>query len=265
MTEEHPVEEPREEPAPAEEQEAPSLPEDAIPAVDPAELQAQIEELEKKRQKAEADWKYWREEKAKARKDYFQDKQPEKKEYPAERQAISEPKESDFTTYDDYIKALADHRAESKFRELEDRRRQQLESERVAEKQQLFWTKMQDGFERYDDFEEVAFAPTVPITQAMSEIIMESDAAADIAYYLGKNLKECVQISRMTPTQAAREIGRIEAEMRNQPSQIHGKKSTTQAPPPIRPVAGGSGAISKDPKKMSYQEYVKWRMEGGGR
>ena len=53
--------------------------------------------------------------------------------------------------------------------------------------------------DKYEDFEQVAYNPKLPITDVMAQTIQASDNGPDIAYYLGTNPKEADRISRLQP------------------------------------------------------------------
>lgn len=141
-----------------------------------------------------------------------------------------------------------------------ERERHQAEQYELAERQvaQQQWAEqLVEARMKYADFDAVALAPDVPITEGIADIIRGSDAAADLAYYLGKNRAEAMRIAQMTPMSAARELGRIEASLA-----APKPRTESKAPPPITPgKASGSGA--KSPDKMSAEEYRAWRESGG--
>lgn len=141
-----------------------------------------------------------------------------------------------------------------------ERERQQAEQFELAERQiaQQQWTEqLVEARMKYADFDAVALAPDVPITEGIADIIRSSDAAADLAYYLGQNRAEAMRIAQMPPMSAARELGRIEASL-TAPK----PRTASTAPPPITPgKASASGA--KSPDKMSAEEYRAWRESGG--
>ena len=113
--------------------------------------------------------------------------------------------------------------------------------------------------DKYDDFEQVAYNPNLPITNVMAETIQHSDIGPDLAYYLGSNPKDADRISRLSPYMQAKEIGKIEAKLADNPP----VKKTTSAPAPISPVkARSNGAPSHDTtdprstKTMSTSEWI---------
>ena len=176
------------------------------------------------------------------------------------------PKEDDYETYDEYIDAKTEFVVEKRLAEMKRQTAEDDEKRRLEDSEKVFKAKLAEGENRYDDFQEVAMNIAVPITNIMADILTTTENPADIAYYLGKNINEAVAISHMIPTQAAREIGKLEtklaAEFKDKPPKA--TKKITKAPAPVKPSTV-SGVISKDPDKMSYEDYRKYREEGGGR
>jgi hypothetical protein len=112
--------------------------------------------------------------------------------------------------------------------------------------------------EKYEDFEQVALNPKLPITNVMAETIRASDMGPDVAYYLGANPKEAERISRLSPILQAKEIGKIEVKVASEPP----VKKTTSAPAPLRPVsarASTTGVIdTTDPRSIKSLSTSEW-------
>ena len=146
---------------------------------------------------------------------------------------------------------------------LAERKATELLAKREAEKQRFeiaeaYQDKEEVAREKYADFEQVVYNPTLAITSVMAETIQASDVGPDIAYYLGGNPKEAERISRMSPFLQAKEIGRIEAKLAENPP----VKKTTSAPPPIKPVtAKGVGTVqydTTDPRSVKSMTTSEW-------
>jgi hypothetical protein len=141
-----------------------------------------------------------------------------------------------FESPEAYAEALAYQKAE------------ELIAKREAAKQQSavlesYHDLEEEARSKYDDFEQVAYNPKLPVTNVMAETIQSSEIGPELAYYLGSNPKEAERISRMTPLSQAKEIGKIEAKLVSAPP----VKKTTSAPAPISPVtARSSGAPAYD-------------------
>ena len=111
---------------------------------------------------------------------------------------------------------------------------------------------------KYDDFEQVAYNPKLPITDVMAQSIQASDVGPDVAYYLGANPKEAARISKLAPFLQAKEIGRLEAKVAAEPV----TKRTSNAPAPISPVTargGHSGGFdTTDPRSIKTMTTSQW-------
>lgn len=150
----------------------------------------------------------------------------------------------------------ADLLAERKAQELIARRE---EAKRQAELLESFHEREEEARNKYDDFEQVAYNPKLPITNEMAQTIQSSEVGPDMAYYLGSNPKEAERISRLSPLAQAKELGKIEAKLSENPP----VKKTSSAPAPIAPVtARSSGSPSFDTtdprstKTMSTSEWI---------
>ena len=87
--------------------------------------------------------------------------------------------------------------------------------------------------EKYADFEQVAYNPRLPITDAMAETIRSCENGPDIVYHLGLNVKEAQRIAKLSPFSQAKEIGKIEAKLAADPPAV---RTTSKAPEPIVPA-----------------------------
>lgn len=175
----------------------------------------------------------------------------------AARQAVPvAPKEmpsiDNFESTDAYAEALALRKAE----ELLAQRDRQKEQAEIVE---AYSEREEKARDKYDDFEDVVYNPKLRITDVMAETIQYSDLGPDLAYWLGSNPKEAERIARLSPILQAREIGKIEVRLSDNPP----VKKTTSAPTPISPVtARSSGSPSHDTtdprsiKTMSTSDWI---------
>lgn len=108
---------------------------------------------------------------------------------------------------------------------------------------------------KHADFDAVAFNPEVTITSEMAGFLRQSEQFADLAYHLGKNPDEAEKIAALPPLDQVRALVRLEDRLSAPPPQ----PKTTKAPPPPPTVSGSSGA-GKDPSRMSYEEYKRFRL-----
>lgn len=110
--------------------------------------------------------------------------------------------------------------------------------------------------EKWADYDAVTRSPSVPITDAMAELIKDSEYGPDVAYHLGKNPNEAARLAQMSDKQLAREMGRLEARLTTP------RPVPKVAPAPVSPVGGNASGGSLDPNKMSMAEYAAARKSG---
>ena len=156
-----------------------------------------------------------------------------------------------FASNEDYVEALADQRAEQKIAERDQRRQQ-------AEILETYHDKEEEVRAKYDDFEQVAYNPNLPITTVMAQSIQASDNGPEVAYHLGANPREAERISRLSPIMQAKEIGKIEAQLTANPP----IKKTSNAPAPISPVSarttGAPAYDTTDPRSIKSMSTSGW-------
>jgi hypothetical protein len=161
--------------------------------------------------------------------------------------AVDVPPVDQFDSVDAYAEAKA-----IKLIEQREQHRQQTE---ILE---AYHEREEEARTKYDDFEQVAYNPTLKITTVMAQAIQASDAGPDVAYYLGSNPKETDRISRLSPILQAKEIGRIEAKIANDVP----VKRTTSAPAPISPVtartSGNPSYDTTDPRSTKTMTTSEW-------
>jgi len=158
----------------------------------------------------------------------------------------------DFLSVEEYAEALAERKAE----ELLQRR---TTAKQQAEMLEAYHEREEQARDKYDDFEQVAYNPNLPVTEAMAQSIQASDIGPDVLYWLGSNPREADRIARLSPILQAKEIGKIEAAMSSNPP----VRKTSTAPAPIAPVTARSNGAPRydttDPrstKSMSTSEWI---------
>lgn len=161
--------------------------------------------------------------------------------------ATAKPRLEDFKTYDEYVEAVADWRADQKvstklqeFRENElkghEARAQEELAQRHAEAYSNALTAVEAaGKKAFPDFVDVV-TNGPRLGPVVGQLVMQSDQAPAITYYLAKNPDVGLSIAEMEPRRAAMEIGRLEAQLAS--------RKTTLAPPPP-PEVGGKNQASK--------------------
>ena len=169
----------------------------------------------------------------------------------AKRAVPAELPPADSMDPEQYAELLAERKAEELLARREQARQQ-------AELLESFHEREEEARVKYDDFEQVAYNPKLPITDAMAQTIQASEVGPDIAYYLGSNPKEAERISRLSALMQAKEIGKIESKLADSPP----VKKTSNAPAPIAPVTArtsGSPAFdTTDPRSVKTMSTSEW-------
>lgn len=164
---------------------------------------------------------------------------------------VEVPPIEQFPNPEAYAEALAFKRAE------------ELVAQRDAQRQhaeflETYHEREEEARAKYDDFEQVAYNPTLKITAVMAQTIQQSDIGPDVAYYLGTNPKEAERISRLTPFLQAKEIGRVEAKLAADPP----VRRTSNAPAPIAPVTPRGNVATTfdttDPRSIKAMTTSEW-------
>lgn len=146
------------------------------------------------------------------------------------------PQIEQFESYEDYIEAIADWKAD----ERDAKREQQAAVKQHAETMQMRVAKAKEEFA---DFEEVVTeaAKTLPISQAMTDYIMQSENGPKVAYKLAKDPAEVARIRALSPIAAIRELSKIEDSL-TAPAAPATKTLAAAKPLPKPPAAIGGGA-----------------------
>jgi len=152
--------------------------------------------------------------------------------------------------------AYADAMAERKAQELLAKREAEAEQVAVLE---AYQDREEDARNKYDDFEQVAYNPKLPVTETMAQTIQSSEIGPDVIYWLGSNPKEAERIARLSPLLQAREIGKVEARLAANPP----AKKTSTAPAPIAPVTarttnGATAYDTTDPRSVKAMSTSEW-------
>lgn len=212
-------------------------------------VQKRFDELTRKAHEAAREAAYWRE-------------QAIKSQAPSQ-DATTKPARDAFASDADYFEALADWKAEQKVSEF--RKQQQAEALNKAEQTQtatrfeLYQERVSTALDAMPDYHEVVGGSDVPTEAHVLEAILDSEQGPQLAYHLAKHPDVAQRLNEMTPVQAAREIGRLEAQLAQPKTETPPPKRTTNAPPPINPVRGSNGQFTKSPEQMSDAEWYAWR------
>ena len=168
-----------------------------------------------------------------------------------------------------YVDALTDWKLEQRDARAdavrigtERKQKQEENTRRRNEQLQTYEQKrtaaIEKGVAAYTDFNDVVNSmPMAVMNEEMATILVESEKAHEVAYYLGKNHKEAERISKLPAYRKAIEFGLIEARLANP------VKPTTKAPPPPTPLKGkGSEKEDEIDPAKDHLAWIKARNEG---
>lgn len=161
-----------------------------------------------------------------------------------------------------YASAVKEFAKQQAIREYEATRQTEAQRQVVSRVSADWEAKSEKATDKYDDYEAVVgdMKPVNPLTQA----IMTAENGPEIAYFLGKNLKEAQRIVALDPISQVREIGRLEAKLLAEPVK---PKTPSKAPAPITPLSGAASPASdtlNDPD-LDYETWLKRRYKSLGR
>jgi len=180
---------------------------------------------------------------------------------PAEVKTESAPKREDFQSYEDYVEARADWRAEQKvnkrFEEFESKAAKKDGETKQAKAQQEFQKRVDAvielGQKSYPDFDatinEAVEDGVIPTKGALYEAIMDSDVGEKLAYHLAKHPAEAERIQKLSVYGQLRELGKLE-------DKLTAKKEPRETMDPIGGRTSSTNGLRDD---LSTEAWIKAR------
>lgn len=155
--------------------------------------------------------------------------------------------------------AFADALARHVEQQIERRTREQAQQQARQTVERSFESRAQEFARTVPDFDAKldSLTSAVQFSPETVEVIGMSEHGPAVVYHLAQHLDVADRISRLPTHLAAAELARIEAKV-TAPKPT----ATTKAPAPV-PVLSGASSPSKDPAKMSYEDYKRFRSGGG--
>ncbi len=230
---------PAEAPAPAEEQ----------PRDDKGRFQKRIDDLTRGKGEAEREAQYWRSQAL-----GNQPSQPT----PQPSGAPAKPRSEDYANYEEFVEALTDWKVGERQREAD---AQQQQKQRATTWQQ----RVAEFRKTAEDYVDVVGNSDVSLPNHVLEAIQESDLGPQLAYHFAKNPDAAQELAGLSERQAMLKLGRIEASLSSAsaPAPAQPQARTTNAPPPVKPVAQPGNSAVSTPEKMSMDEYIAHRKKQG--
>ena len=153
-----------------------------------------------------------------------------------------EPKLENFSDIEEFRKATAKYASDQAVKEHT--AKQQAETQKQAQARLISEWEEKTAKAKYEDFDEVVgeITPTTPWATAL----MHAENGDEIAYHLGKNLKDARRIAALPPVLQILEIGKLGATLAATPQT---PKTPSRAPAPITPLSGTGSANTTEPSE----------------
>lgn len=189
-----------------------------------------------------------------------------KDQQPAQRQEQSEsgePTRDKYATYEEFIEARAewraDQRVEKRFKEREEKDRQLSAQEQTKKAGDEFRKRLQESAKDIEDFDETVSGLRAddPAANIWSPALEACEKPGVMLHHLIKNPSEAERIAALSPGLQAREMLKLEQKLTVPAKEV----KPSNAPDPIKPVGGNKASVGDempDPAKKP-EEWLKWR------
>ena len=158
---------------------------------------------------------------------------------PVKAESSEKPKPEQFESYDDYVEALADYKAEQAFNRRTEQSQTQTRQQMAQREEERLLTKAkrdaEEAAKRYEDFGEVVKGVNLPPDTLKA--MYASEVGPDLAYYLGKNPSELERITELSPQRQIMELGKLEVKIASKTANPD-KKQVRQATQVEKPGNG---------------------------
>lgn len=175
--------------------------------------------------------------------------------------ANAEPYIGDFDSIEAYQQAYQDYTRQQVEQQWQQQQQTQQQQRQQAEVQQRMQQAVQRAQEVYPDYDAVITrgdALVGDLPEPVMAVLRSSPDAGLIAYELAKDPAKAVEFAEKPVMTQLLEIARIADRLSVNPPTRTPQVAGSKAPQPISPVTANSPA-SRDPDKMSTDEWMKWR------
>lgn len=228
-----------------------------------------IKELSDDKNQLRQDRDYWRDVALSQRASHPQQQQYEAP--PQDAEPLKKPTRAEYEFDDErYDAALIEYAAKMSTAAV----RRQLAAEREAEarrsREETFIARLRDFAKRQPDLDlnNITRADLYPVSDAMADVLKDSDSGPELLYWIGQNREDAARIARLPPHLAALELGRILRDLQaTQEAKAAAAKApvVTKAPPPPPVVeetdttVPTARASSPDSDSLSDAEWMRQR------
>lgn len=174
-----------------------------------------------------------------------------------------EPKRESFDSYEAFIEARAewkaDQKVEERFRKQSEEQQTRTATENQQKQAQEFKKRTKElakGLENFDEvMAEATSSPDSPVSRLFAEPIQECDNPAAVLFHLATNPEEAERIADLVGHKQAREIWALDAKLKSAPA----PKKPSSAPEPIKPVGGKAATGDDEPPASNTKAWIDWR------
>jgi len=265
-----------ESPAPAEAVEESTEPTEAVEQSEPEEAEAEAKQEGERKQnpKLERRFSEITKQREEARKEAQQEREArqaleqrlaalEGKQQPTKAEFVDEkPQPSQFSDAFEYAEALAEYTADKRISEM---KQQEAQAKEAEQRQKVItqWTaKVEAAKQSLPDFDDIVASSDVVVNDDIRDAILESDVGPQILYHLAENDEVAKKIAGLSPKQALREIGKLEARFEAKPeSEKPAPIVRSKAPAPIQPIRGGKNTpdVPLDSNGVFFGTAAQWK------
>ena len=265
-----------ESPAPAEAVEEPTEPTEAVEQSEPEEAEAEAKQEGERKQnpKLERRFSEITKQREEARKEAQREREArealearlaalEGKQQPTKAEFVDEkPQPSQFSDAFEYAEALAEYTADKR---IADMKREEAQAKEAEQRQKVInqWTsKVEAAKATLPDFDDIVASSDVVVNDDIRDAILESDVGPQILYHLAENDEVAKKIAGLSPKQALREIGKLEARFEAKPeAEKPAPIVRSKAPAPIQPIRGGKNTpdVPLDSNGVFFGTAAQWK------
>lgn len=181
----------------------------------------------------------------------------------AQKPALVEPKIEDFSTHEEWVRALIKWDRESAEAERAEKEIAKRELELSSARQRRA-TEVRDlGKGRYADFD--AKCMPLPIDNDMLDDLLTTEDPADVIYHLASNEEDWRKVSSAPRNKRVYMLAKLDVALagaRQQAASAVEPSPVSKAPPPIQPLRGGGDVVKTHPDKLSTEEWMIRRRKG---
>lgn len=234
-------------PTPETPESSPDKPKEPVQLSDEDHVRKRIDKIVWQREEARREAEHWK-------------RMAQQKPEPAKQTVDqSKPQLWQFENVEEYTEALAKWTVESRIKEAEKSFQERSQKERMETSLKSFNERADKVREKYPDYDDLF--ERAPISESMAPTILESENGPELVVYLSKNPDVARKLYHLNPTQAARELGKIEAKL----DDLLQPKTVTDAKPPLSPVKPKGEQPSGLDDKLPIGEWMKRRNKLMGR